>query len=881
MNRAARLAVCLALVGSSSLAAQGYGPAGAGEKKEKAARPYWILARVVDVSGAPIVGAGLAVAHGSEIELDGGATRNQPHFKTDTEGRLSALVERVEGKSASFLLSAKGKVCVQLIPRTTDAKFKGKDVAKADFGTLVLRDGFDIRGLIRSKNGKPVVGARVVATGVLARMMNTAARRAPTSVREFTRAVTDEKGIVRLYGIPRYGVSVEVTAEGYFPKRIAYLNRHVPLVATLQRGGTIVGRVLDAAGEPVNGARVRTHSENPAKTSTQTTAEDGAFRMDVPGPGRYRISCYAPFGGAARYTYLWSKVLQGPQPGLDLRFDAGDDAGDDAGGKAKRGAKAGSGRAAKAIAKAAKPGLVVKVTDKKTGIAIREVRATALWYAPNMWQHNPGYLERHIQSTAKVKTDEQGKLTLREPRQGQPTTGRLMVVAKGYAPVIIKDLEWDEDAKSHEVAVQLELESVLAGVVKDAAGKPVPGATVFVTANPMVIRNYVPPPMRRKLDDQQGKITTNEKGEFRFRSLGAGKHHVYFGHPKYADADAVEIDLRAHDSKIGLTMTLPRGATIFGKLVGVTPKLGWRVRIQRMKEERQNFGAYYSLDVDQASEFAPVQKDGTFEIEGLARANYILALLMPGGEGQIEVPIEPLRVRSKDLHREFDIGEEMPGTIQGKVGIRGAPLPPGRLLLLAVKHGLRLTNYYSNRPNLMGHPTVVGRDGTFSLRVPEGKYYLQLVDLKTAVTLYQGRTTVKVKPTRTTSTDLAVDLAPVTLTLVPDTEGSAIAISRIEIRVAHPPLPGDPRANMVLGGSDSYRGIGIEIEPGTTEVSLILPCIETKLLARSDSHNLDPKRHARNFPAQGEVDVHPETAKSNRVEIRVAEPEIDVTNNSR
>jgi hypothetical protein len=64
-------------------------------------------------------------------------------------------------------------------------------------------------------------------------------------------------------------------------------------------------------------------------------------------------------------------------------------------------------------------------------------------------------------------------------------------------------------------------------------------------------------------------------------------------------------------------------------------------------------------------------------------------------------------------------------------------------------------------------------------------------------------------------------------------------------------------------------------------VELVLPCITTKLLARSDAHNLDPKRSQHNFPAQGETELEPQTAKSNRVEISVAEPEIDVTNNRR
>jgi hypothetical protein len=874
MQRVVCLSLCLACSFQPILPAQEFVPPGAAEA-EKTPPPYLIVARVVDTTGTPIEGAGLAIHYGSLDSFDAGTTRTKPHSKTDAAGRLSALVKRVEGQATSFLLSAKGKVCVQLMPRTTNTKVGGNEVAKADLGTIILRDGVDIRGLIRSKGGKPLSGARVQATGVLSRMLNNRQRRSSTYVREYSHAVSDEKGIVRLYGLPKYGVSVRVTADGYYARSIPYLNRHVPLVATLQRGGKIIGQIRGLDGKPVSGVRLRTYSERPANMVTVTTGEDGSFSLDVPSPGRYRISYYARLGGAARYTYLWSKILKGPQPGLILSFEEGDE--DE---EPKRAQVGKAGRPEIGKDKARKRGLVVKVIDKKTGIAIREVRAVVMWYAPGMWASNPGYLERQIHSAAKMKTDEQGRITLAKPGQGQPTTGRLLVAADGYAWRIVKDVEWDEDTKSNKLTVKLDVELVLAGVVKDAQGAPVAGAKVFVTSNPLVLRNYVPPPMRRRLDGQHGQITTNDKGEFRFGGLAGGKQHVYFSHPKFADADPVEIELKPTESRTNLTMTLPKGATIFGKLKGATPKLGWRVRIQRLEVQGQRFSSYSTLSLDQSSEIVPVQDDGSFVIEGLCRANYNLTLVMPGGEDQIEVPIEPLRVRSKDVRREFDISEEMPGRIEGKVVIRGASLPPGRLLLLAVKRGQVLT-HYSNGPNLMGHPIVVGAAGKFSMDVPEGKYYLQLVDLKTAVTLYQGRDLITVKATETVKADLAVDLAPVTVKLVPEKEGQHISISRIEVRVSHPPMPGDQRGRMMFGGSDRYRGIGVEIEPGTTEVVLVLPCISTKLLARSDAHNLDPKRSQYNFPAQGEVELEPETAKSNRVEISVAEPEIDVTNNRR
>ena len=74
-------------------------------------------------------------------------------------------------KCLRLLLSAPGKICVGLSPRTVKHKVDGVEVLKADFGNIVLHDGVDVSGLIRSKDGKPLAGAKVVATGVLARMM--------------------------------------------------------------------------------------------------------------------------------------------------------------------------------------------------------------------------------------------------------------------------------------------------------------------------------------------------------------------------------------------------------------------------------------------------------------------------------------------------------------------------------------------------------------------------------------------------------------------------------------------------------------------------------------------------------------------------------------
>jgi len=68
------------------------------------------------------------------------------------------------------------------------------------------------------------------------------------------------------------------------------------LRVALRRPGAIHGRLLDASGRPVAGARVRALCPEIVDATEAVTRDDGSFRMDGVRPGRWLL---APDGGSA------------------------------------------------------------------------------------------------------------------------------------------------------------------------------------------------------------------------------------------------------------------------------------------------------------------------------------------------------------------------------------------------------------------------------------------------------------------------------------------------------------------------------------------------------------------------------------------------------
>ena len=317
--------------------------------------------------------------------------------------------------------------------------------------------------------------------------------------------------------------------------------------------------------------------------------------------------------------------------------------------------------------------------------------------------------------------------------------------------------------------------------------------------------------------------------------------------------------------------------------VGVSARRGWKVRIQRQRVQDNMSGMIYSGNTFRNSGYTPVEADGKFEFEGLARANYNLHLVIPHKGGSIEVPIEPIRMRRRDLTREFDMSEDMPGRLVGKVRVTGAPLLPERLLVLARRFDGSNSHYFSGfcgRVNLVGAKAFV-RGSKFELPLREGRYVIQLIDRATGVALFQHPNLVKIVPNKEETFDITADLAMVRVTLTPETEGAKVVASRLEIRPEHPDLAENAMRNVFTGNNNQDSGVGVMLRPGQTEVEVIVPSVDVKFFVRSVAHQLDPKQSSYNFGPVGEGELTPDSGKSNKLTIEVAEPQVDVTSQRR
>jgi protocatechuate 3,4-dioxygenase beta subunit len=137
-------------------------------------------------------------------------------------------------------------------------------------------------------------------------------------------ARTDSQGRFRADGLEPGALSLEVSAQGY--KTRALRGLALPedadvedLEIALERGAAVTGRVLDARGRPVAGARVsslREHDERaemsmPLSSLSAETDGEGVYRLGGLDPGRHRITAFSPEG-------LRAEVVTVVRPGDNL-----------------------------------------------------------------------------------------------------------------------------------------------------------------------------------------------------------------------------------------------------------------------------------------------------------------------------------------------------------------------------------------------------------------------------------------------------------------------------------------------------------------------------------------------------------------------------------
>ncbi|HEX6203356.1 MAG TPA: carboxypeptidase-like regulatory domain-containing protein, partial [Thermoanaerobaculia bacterium] len=159
------------------------------------------------------------------------------------------------------------------------------DGGEVDLGRLDLRPEAVLAGRVLDAEERPVAGARVTVEqhwpGFPSRTLGDRGRTAES----------DEEGRFRLGGLSDgTPTSVRTEAEGFVSaqRHDVLLPRDEPLEVRLSRGGTIFGQVVDAAGEPLAGARLWVQIDRaaarhlqsvPWHAATGESGEDGRFEI--------------------------------------------------------------------------------------------------------------------------------------------------------------------------------------------------------------------------------------------------------------------------------------------------------------------------------------------------------------------------------------------------------------------------------------------------------------------------------------------------------------------------------------------------------------------------------------------------------------------------
>lgn len=291
-----------------------------------------ITGRVVDArTGAPIenylveVGSGWMRAQ----TRDGREVREHP------DGRFEyRAFDLGDGEAVSLRISADG---YRLLQRSGLRSTPGTPL---DVGTLSLEPAplFPVR-VLAAASGEPIEGAtvRLAETGTAAEAAQLGWSGSadggevffPSDDGETRVARTDESGLARVTALSGRTARLSVRAQGFVPYHsdpftVPAVTPDAPRVVELQRGGTVVARVVDRDGAPVAGIRVEHRAPEGSEGSRSApwavggagdrTGADGVVRFERLAPGLHRFRLGRRGGGDSPFGPILVDVL-GTKPG--------------------------------------------------------------------------------------------------------------------------------------------------------------------------------------------------------------------------------------------------------------------------------------------------------------------------------------------------------------------------------------------------------------------------------------------------------------------------------------------------------------------------------------------------------------------------------------
>lgn len=802
-----------------------------------------LTGRVVAADGTPIAEAAVAFAPVGDFTAE--TLLERAPVRTAADGRFALTVAEVpvpvDDPEQRLVLTIAQKGFASIVPNIawSYADPPGASPRRrqnTDVGDLVLPAGVRMFGRVRDGEGRPIADALVVARDLLD---GSQPLQGPSS-NAVCRARSDAGGIVRLPTTLPNAVAIEISAPGFRRQSLAPIAVGSPLEITLVRGGECIGRVLDADGRGVAGARVSAAYERSGPTTPVFTGIDGSFRLPIEYAGRYRLRATTTTKDKSRTALSGTTdVLDGPVANLELPLAISKETGDP------------------------NERLRVQIVADATGEPIVGGRAAAVWH--DYANRNAGYLEYCFEVAMRGVQP----VTTNEVEVAGPgpkiSVGAVRASAPGFAPATQRDVEW-VTVKDGEVRPPLVLrlvpEATIRGtVVDERTNAPIAGARVWA---------------RKKLDGQTYNVpgdeiphdapTTGADGAFTLRQLGEGTWSVTFRHPKRPKCPTAPVTLAAAEQRVDLTLSLPPGESVGGRVTGAQLPAGCKVFLHPIPNLRfEQMGLFSGV---QQSSTLPAQQtmlaaDGSFAIDGVAHGHFMLVLVLPSPPrlgGSLALPIEPLRVRPGGVQRDFDASLDAPARLTGRVTFARAEIPFDRLVVVAqaIDPDNNSAVFYTNR-QLNGPRSFVAADGTFALGVVSGTHHLHLVDMATRLIVASTTEPQTVKPGGTATRDLAAALTEVAVRLVPEADGKPMAlVDRLEVRLQPKSEQNAGQRVVFAAGNDNHDfGSGMPVPDGVSAVTLQLPEGQATLFARNGiaALRVDDNRHQNPPLARDEFEV--------------------------
>ncbi|HYC63047.1 MAG TPA: carboxypeptidase regulatory-like domain-containing protein [Thermoanaerobaculia bacterium] len=599
---------------------------------------------VFDAKGSPLADARVTA------ERWGTPEASQTRILNGTKSPL--LDEAVTNKNGVFALAAKLGGVVEL-----RAEHEGFAPARQ----LVLADDenvvFDLKPAARrtgrvTANGKPVADALVIA---YAENHSTASWTTRTAD-DGTYAIPDPKqwSSSLVYVHPDHApFSQEDTSQ---------------LDVVLKPGATVSGTVTDSAGRPVANARVFA-----GRWTTATTGDDGTFSLPHVADEEKRIVAVdgAAAGNAPRNAKSVPLRLEQPRSISGTVRDAGEHPLEGmpvlAYGVSKHGASAmpffntavtdAKGNyllspveaseyqvvawGVSALDFDAKPvslrnslsariDLTAKKREFLTGVVVdenkRPVAGAFVQYSVPQMGLVYGFVDAEQMPSARTGGDGKFKLPYHEQFIASGMTVRLQALSRGYAVGLSEPLK--RDVRTVDIALPRGIE--LAGIITDAAGKPVAGAGVALLQDPT---GGVPMPVDSAMSSGMMQAFAESDGSGRFMvHLNAAPHDLGVWKEGFAGFRMGEVT--PHQDREPLKIVLDKGVEIRG-----------RVMSKRSADSLAGTIAARSDDMAMAYATGTVAADGTFVITGMRAGTYTLNYASEQGrsaERKTDAPVADL-----------------------------------------------------------------------------------------------------------------------------------------------------------------------------------------------------------------------------------------------